>query len=169
MLPELKNKARLTVCHRYKSHLRTNKTTQPAKAYWNHLDSGDIPPEIEALSQAEQLLLSRIHPFLKIVKFSGLYTAGKMTALLIFNLIKLFAKPTIYLYSTSLKHSISVKILIMSSNVISLPFLYHTVGNLTLNLISADSSYFFQALQVSLNSDFLLVNPLARPPFSWIC
>ena len=73
MPPELKNKVCLTVCHRCKSHLRSNKTTPPAKAYWNHLDSGDIPPEIEALSQAEQRLLSRIHPFLKIIKFSGLY------------------------------------------------------------------------------------------------
>ena len=73
MPPELKNKVRLLVCPRCKSHLRSNKTTPPAKIYCNHLDPGDIPPEIQALSHAEQRLLSRIHPFLKTAKFSGLY------------------------------------------------------------------------------------------------
>ena len=52
--------------------LRSNKTIPPAKTYCNNLDPGDIPPEIQALSQAEHLLLTRIHPFLKIIKFSRL-------------------------------------------------------------------------------------------------
>ena len=40
------DKVCLTVCHCCKSHLRSNKKTPLAKAYWNHLDPGDILPEI---------------------------------------------------------------------------------------------------------------------------
>ena len=56
------------------------------------------------------------------------------------------------------------------SSIAILPsFLYQTVGNFTFNLISPVSSYFFfQALQASLNSNFLLDNPLAPHPFPWI-
>lgn len=71
--PELISKVTLTLCHRCKSYLTSKKTNPPPKAYWNNLHPGIIPPEIQVLTQAEQRLLARIHPFLKIIKFSGLY------------------------------------------------------------------------------------------------
>lgn len=71
--PELVAKEALTLCHRCKTHISSKKTNPPAKSYWNHLDPGPIPPELEVLSQSEQRLLARINPFLKIIKCSGLY------------------------------------------------------------------------------------------------
>lgn len=53
--------------------MTSNKTITPSKAYWNNLDPGSIPDEIQALTQAEQRLLCRIIPLVKIVKFTGLY------------------------------------------------------------------------------------------------
>lgn len=53
--------------------MTSNKTIAPSKAYWNNLDPGSIPDEIQALTQAEQRLLCRIIPLVKIVKFTGLY------------------------------------------------------------------------------------------------
>ena len=53
--------------------------------------------------------------------------------------------------------------MIMLSTAISPFFFYQTVENLILNLTFPDSSYFFKVLQVSFNSDFLLVNSLAPP------
>ena len=41
-----------------------------------------------------------------------------------------------------LKHSISIKIIIILSTMISSSFLYHIVWNLALNVISLDSSFF---------------------------
>ena len=67
--------------------------------------------------------------------------AGKMTALLIFSLLKLFANPTLHLNFTSSKHSTSMKIIIMLSTVISPSLFYQIVRNFTLNL---DSSYFIR-------------------------
>ena len=66
--------------------------------------------------------------------------AGKVIIPLIFILQKLFPNPVLYLYWTSFKHSISIKIIIMLSCVISPSLVHQTVGNLTLNLISPDSS-----------------------------
>lgn len=43
----------------------------PPKSYWNNLQPGPIPQEIEVLTQAEQRLLSRIIPFVKVVKYDG--------------------------------------------------------------------------------------------------
>lgn len=70
---ELIGKGVLTVCHRCKSHLVSKKKDPPPKSYWNNLDPGKIPPELSILSEAEQRLLARINPFLKIIKFSGSY------------------------------------------------------------------------------------------------
>ena len=47
-----------------------------------------------------------------------------------------------YLNWTSLKHFISIKIILMLSTVISPSLLYQTDGNITLNQIPLDSSYF---------------------------
>ena len=90
-------------------------------------------------------------------------TAGKMITPLIFILPKLFASPPLYSNLTSLKHIISIKITIMSLTKISLFLLYQTVGNLSLDLISPDSSNFFSDFIASLYSNFLLVYPLAPP------
>ena len=49
----------------------------------------------------------------------------------------------------------------MLSTAISSSYIYLTVGNITVDLISSDSTYFSQSLQVSLNSDFVLLNRLA--------
>lgn len=43
----------------------------PPKAYWNNLDPGPIPAEIETLTLVERRLLARINPYLKIIKFDG--------------------------------------------------------------------------------------------------
>ena len=76
----------------------------------------------------------------------------------------LFANPPLYSNLISLKHTISIKIIIMSLSAISLFLLCQTVGNLSLNLISPDSSNLSQSLQISLYPNFLLVYPLAPPP-----
>ena len=97
----------------------------------------------------------------KLTKPLLLNTAGKMTKFLIFILPKLFANPPLYLNLISLKHTISMKIIIMSLTAISLFLLCQTVGNLSLDLISPDSSNFSQTLQISHYPNFLLVYPLA--------
>lgn len=68
---ELKNKIQLLLCHRCKKTLLKRKSRTPTKAYWNKLDPGKIPEVIKILTQAEQRILSRIIPFVKIVKFEG--------------------------------------------------------------------------------------------------
>ena len=90
--------------------------------------------------------------------------AGKMTTLLIFILPKLFANPPLYSNLISLKHTISIKIIIMSLTAISLFLLCQTVGNLSLDLFSPDSSIFSPTLQISHHPNFLSVYPLALPP-----
>ena len=64
--------------------------------------------------------------------------------MVIFILPKLFANLTLYLNETSLKHFMSIKIIIMLSTAISPSLLYQTVRIIALNLISPDSSYFFR-------------------------
>lgn len=62
---ELSNKMVLEVCRRCNTLLRdARKTAAPSKAYWNNLDPGKIPDEINALSEAEVKLL-------KVFKFPG--------------------------------------------------------------------------------------------------
>ena len=87
-----------------------------------------------------------------------------MTTSLIFILPKVFANPPLYSNLTSLKHTMSIKIIIMSLTAISLFLLCQTVGNFSLDLISPDSSNFSQTLQISLYPNFLLVYFLAPPP-----
>ncbi|XP_063899054.1 uncharacterized protein LOC135119158 [Helicoverpa armigera] len=71
---ELTNKGTILLCHRCKNHLTSKKKTcGPAKAYWNNLDPGEVPDIIKQLTQPEQRLLSRIIPFVKIVKYDGLF------------------------------------------------------------------------------------------------
>ncbi|GFR06815.1 ATP-dependent DNA helicase [Trichonephila clavata] len=70
---ELKQRNGLVVCNRCKTHLSSKKNIAPAKSHWNHLDPGSIPEVIANLSQAEQRLISRIIPFVKIIKLSGVF------------------------------------------------------------------------------------------------
>jgi hypothetical protein len=49
------------------------KNFEPAKAYWNDLDPGEVPDVIKQLTQPEQRLIPRIIPFVKIVKYDGLF------------------------------------------------------------------------------------------------
>ncbi|CAG5001922.1 unnamed protein product [Parnassius apollo] len=70
---ELTSKISLLLCSRCQTYVTSNKTTAPPKAYWNNLDPGSISEVIQTLTQAEQRLLCKIIPFVKIVKFSGLY------------------------------------------------------------------------------------------------
>ncbi|KAG5680198.1 hypothetical protein PVAND_009723 [Polypedilum vanderplanki] len=68
---ELAEKNVLLVCHRCHTHLKTRKTQCPPKAYWNNMRPGDIPDEIKVLTKAERRLLSRIIPYVNVVKFDG--------------------------------------------------------------------------------------------------
>ena len=70
---EIYDKSFINICHRCKSHISSKINTSLSKAYWNNLDPRIILPEILILTHLRQRLLARIHPFLKIVKFSGLY------------------------------------------------------------------------------------------------
>lgn len=56
-------------CQRCANLLQRRKT--PPQAYWNEMRPDDIPPEIATLSEVEKRLLSRIIPFLKMIKLSG--------------------------------------------------------------------------------------------------
>ena len=53
--------------------MKSRKTHHPSKAYWNNLDPGVIPEEIAILTQVEIRLLARIIPFLKIIKYDGIF------------------------------------------------------------------------------------------------
>ncbi|KAG5685123.1 hypothetical protein PVAND_014319 [Polypedilum vanderplanki] len=68
---ELIEKEVLTVCHRCHTHLKSSKTQCPSKAYWNNMRPGDIPDEIKVLTKAERRLLSRIIPYVNVIKFDG--------------------------------------------------------------------------------------------------
>lgn len=68
---ELKERGKLYLCYRCRMHSASKKNVCPSNAYWNNLDPGSIPEELLNLSEAEQRLLSRIIPFMKIVKLSG--------------------------------------------------------------------------------------------------
>ncbi|KAL1493592.1 hypothetical protein ABEB36_009293 [Hypothenemus hampei] len=69
---ELSSKTTLLLCSR-QTHVTSNKTIAPPKAFWKNLDPGFIPDVVQVLTQAEQRLLGRIIPFIKVVKFTGLY------------------------------------------------------------------------------------------------
>lgn len=68
---ELRQKSQLLLYHTCKKRLSERNSKVPPKAYWNKLDPGPIPQVIEDLTQAKQRLISRIIPFVKIVKFDG--------------------------------------------------------------------------------------------------
>ncbi|GIY57521.1 ATP-dependent DNA helicase [Caerostris darwini] len=70
---ELKQRNCLVVCNRCKTHLSSKKNIAPSKSYWNNLDPASIPEVIAELSQAEQRVSSRIIPFVKIIKLSGIF------------------------------------------------------------------------------------------------
>lgn len=59
----------ISACHRCVRTLRRSRT--PTQAYWNSMSLDEIPPEIATLSDVEVRLLSRIIPFVKMVKLSG--------------------------------------------------------------------------------------------------
>ena len=57
------------------------------------------------------------------------------------------------------------------NNVVNCDFSITPLWDCWKSVIKFNFSWFFllyQALQVSFNSDFLLINPLAPPPYSWI-
>lgn len=66
---ELKRVGSIVSCLRSANLLRGHKT--PSQAYWNEMHLDVIPPEIASLSEVEKRLLSRIIPFLKIIKLTG--------------------------------------------------------------------------------------------------
>lgn len=68
---ELRQKSQLLLCRTCKKRLSERNSKAPPKAYWNKLDPGPIPQVIKDLTQAEQRLISRIIPFVKIVKLDG--------------------------------------------------------------------------------------------------
>ncbi|KAF9413330.1 hypothetical protein HW555_008411 [Spodoptera exigua] len=59
----------ISACHRCVGILRKSRT--PTQAYWNNMSLDEIPPEIASLSDVEVRLLSRIIPFVKMVKLGG--------------------------------------------------------------------------------------------------
>jgi hypothetical protein len=74
LLQEILAKDVLVLCHRCKKHLSSKKRTFPSKAYWNNLDPGKILDELAICTQVEELqLLSRIFPFIKIIKLDGFF------------------------------------------------------------------------------------------------
>ena len=70
---ELLSKDHLLLCHRCKTHLITNKRSFPSKAFWNDLDPGIIPDELKECTQVELRIMSRIIPFIKIIKLDGVF------------------------------------------------------------------------------------------------
>lgn len=56
-------------CNRCATKLQKNQC--PSNAYWNNMIVASMPPEIECLSEMEIRLISRIKPFIKIVRLGG--------------------------------------------------------------------------------------------------
>ena len=71
VLPEeLKREAfRIVMCNRCANTVRRGRT--PTQAYWNSMFLDSIPHEIACLSDMEKRLLSRVIPFIKIIKLGG--------------------------------------------------------------------------------------------------
>lgn len=67
----ISNKTILVLCHRCNSKMTSKKPTMPPRAYWNDLQLEDIPVEISRLNEVERRLLSRITPFMRIIKLNG--------------------------------------------------------------------------------------------------
>ena len=73
LLPsELVEMSNIVTCSRCSTSLRKRKV--PSQAYWNNMDITPIPPEIASLSDVEQCLLTRIIPFLKIIKVQNRFS-----------------------------------------------------------------------------------------------
>ncbi|KAG7299154.1 hypothetical protein JYU34_017689 [Plutella xylostella] len=73
LLPsELVEMNNIVTCSRCSTSVRKRKV--PSKAYWNKMDVTPIPPEIASLSDVEQRLLTRIIPFLKIIKVQNRFS-----------------------------------------------------------------------------------------------
>jgi len=70
---ELRQKSQLLLCHTCKKRLSERNSKAPPKAYWNKLDPGPVQQGIKDLTQVEQRVISRIIPFVKIVKFDGTF------------------------------------------------------------------------------------------------
>lgn len=69
---ELTHNLSLILCHRCNKHVTRSVTTPPPKAYWKNLDPATISDELQQQTQPKECLLSRIIPFVKIVKFNRL-------------------------------------------------------------------------------------------------
>ncbi|CAH1645765.1 unnamed protein product [Spodoptera littoralis] len=73
LLPqEIAAKQKLTVCSRCSTNIRKGKI--PSQAYWNNMELTPVPQELTSLSEIEQRLLSRIVPFLKIIKVNNRFS-----------------------------------------------------------------------------------------------
>ncbi|KAF9418736.1 hypothetical protein HW555_004564, partial [Spodoptera exigua] len=59
----------IVCCHRCATTLRRGRT--PTQAFWNGKWNDEIPPELKILSNVETRLLTRIIPFVKMVKLTG--------------------------------------------------------------------------------------------------
>ncbi|CAG4958798.1 unnamed protein product [Colias eurytheme] len=62
---------RIDCCNRCANKLSRNQC--PSNAFWNNMTVAPIPPEIECLSEMELRLISRIKPFIKVVRLGGRY------------------------------------------------------------------------------------------------
>ena len=73
LLPEeLVTLGTITTCSRCYNNIRKRKI--PATAYWNKMMPAQVPPELANLTYAEERFLSRITPFLKIVKLDNRFS-----------------------------------------------------------------------------------------------
>lgn len=70
--PELEDLGRIVSCNRCAS--MTKKRKVPPQAYWNKMKVVPQPPELSSLTDIEQRLLSRITPFMKIVKMKNKFS-----------------------------------------------------------------------------------------------
>lgn len=60
------------LCTRCSTHLKNKqKQDPPSKSYWNNHQPGSIPEEMKEMTAVETRLISRIVPFLKIIKYEG--------------------------------------------------------------------------------------------------
>ncbi|CAG5023189.1 unnamed protein product [Parnassius apollo] len=62
----------ITTCSRCSNNIRKRKI--PTTAYWNKMMPAEVPPELVNLTSVEERFLSRIVPFLKIVKLNNRFS-----------------------------------------------------------------------------------------------
>ncbi|KAH9637609.1 hypothetical protein HF086_014773 [Spodoptera exigua] len=60
---------KIIVCSRCSTTIKKRKV--PSQAYWNNMEVMSLPPELADLTDVEQRLLSRVVPFMKIIKLQN--------------------------------------------------------------------------------------------------